>query len=87
MYAIAYPVIDPYMGIMIGWKAFISAVIGGIGNIHGAMLGGFILGAVEIFVAAFFPSTYRDFTAFALLIILLIFLPNGILGKQQNQKV
>jgi branched-chain amino acid transport system permease protein len=87
MYALAYPVIEPYMGIMVGWKAFISAVVGGIGNIRGAMLGGFILGTVEIMVAAFFPSTYRDFVAFALLIFLLLFKPNGILGKNQFQKV
>jgi branched-chain amino acid transport system permease protein len=87
MYGLAYPVIDPYMGIMIGWKAFISAVVGGIGNIRGAMIGGFILGTVEIMVAAFFPSTYRDFVAFTLLLILLILRPYGILGKPQPQKV
>ncbi len=87
MYGLAYPVIDPYMGIMVGWKAFISAVVGGIGNIRGAMIGGFILGAVEIMVAAFLPSTYRDFVAFALLLVLLIFRPYGILGKPRVQKV
>jgi branched-chain amino acid transport system permease protein len=87
MYGLAYPVIDPYMGIMVGWKAFISAVVGGIGNIRGAMIGGFILGFVEILVAAFFPSTYRDFVAFALLLILLIYRPYGILGKPHPQKV
>ncbi len=87
MYALAFPVIDPYMGIMVGWKAFISAVVGGIGNIRGAMIGGFILGAVEILVAAFMPSTYRDFVAFGLLLILLIFRPYGILGKPRPQKV
>jgi branched-chain amino acid transport system permease protein len=87
MYAIAYPVIDPYIGVMVGWKAFISAVIGGIGNIRGAMLGGFILGGVEILVAAFLPSTYRDFVAFALLLILLILRPHGILGKPHAQKI
>jgi branched-chain amino acid transport system permease protein len=87
MYGLAYPVIDPYMGIMVGWKAFISAVVGGIGNIRGAMIGGFILGAVEILVAAFLPSTYRDFVAFALLLVLLIFRPYGILGRPHPQKV
>jgi branched-chain amino acid transport system permease protein len=87
MYALAYPVIDPYMGIMVGWKAFISAVVGGIGNIRGAMIGGFILGAVEILVAAFFPSTYRDDVAFTLLLVLLIVRPYGILGKPHSQKV
>lgn len=87
MYALAFPVIDPYMGIMVGWKAFIAAVVGGIGNIRGAMIGGFILGAVEVFVAGYGRSTYRDFVAFALLLILLIFRPYGILGKPRPQKV
>jgi branched-chain amino acid transport system permease protein len=87
MYALAYPVIDPYMGIMVGWKAFIAAVVGGIGNIRGAMIGGYILGAVEIMVVAFLPSTYRDFIAFVLLLVLLIFRPYGILGKPHPQKV
>lgn len=87
MYGLAFPVIDPYMGIIIGWKAFIAAVVGGIGNIRGAMIGGFILGAVEVFVAGYGKSTYRDFVAFALLLILLIFRPYGILGKPRPQKV
>jgi branched-chain amino acid transport system permease protein len=87
MYGLAYPVIDPYMGIMVGWKAFISAVVGGIGNIRGAMAGGFILGGLEIFVAAFLPSTYRDFVAFSLLLVLLVFRPHGLLGRPRPQKV
>jgi branched-chain amino acid transport system permease protein len=87
MYSMAYPVIDPYMGIIVGWKAFISAVVGGIGNIRGAMIGGYILGAAEILVAAFLPSTYRDVFAFSFLIILLIFRPYGILGTPRAQKV
>ena len=87
MYGQAFPVIDPYMGILIGWKAFIAAVVGGIGNIRGAMLGAFILGSVEIMVAAFLPSTYRDFIGFTLLLVLLIFRPYGILGQPQAQKV
>ena len=87
MYSQAFPVIDPYMGVLIGWKAFIAAVVGGIGNIRGAMIGGFILGAVEIMVAAFLPSTYRDFVAFTLLLVLLIFRPYGILGQPRPQKV
>ncbi len=87
LYGMAYT-IDPYMGIRIGWWAFISAVVGGIGNIRGAMLGGFILGFVEIFTPVFLPaSTYRDFVAFSLLLILLIFRPTGILGKPMVQKV
>jgi branched-chain amino acid transport system permease protein len=87
LYSMAYPVIDPYMGIMVGWKAFISAVVGGIGNIRGAVIGGFILGGAEIFVAAFMPSTYRDVVAFTLLLVLLIFRPYGILGKPATTKV
>jgi len=87
MYALAFPVIDPYMGILIGWKAFIAAVVGGIGNIRGAMIGAFILGILEIMVAAYISSTYRDFIAFALLLVLLIFRPYGILGKPRAQKV
>jgi branched-chain amino acid transport system permease protein len=87
MYGLAYPVIDPYMGIMVGWKAFISAVVGGIGNIRGAMLGAYILGGVEILVAAFLPSTYRDFVAFTLLLALLILRPYGILGRPRPQKI
>lgn len=87
LYALAYPVIDPYMGILVGWKAFICAVVGGIGNIRGAMIGAFILGSVEIMVVAFLPSTYRDFVAFTLLMLLVIVRPYGILGKPRVQKV
>ncbi len=86
LYGMAYT-IDPYMGIRIGWWAFISAVVGGIGNIRGAMIGGFILGFVEIFTPVFLPSTYRDFMAFSLLLVLLIFRPTGILGRPITQKV
>jgi len=71
----------------VGWKAFISAVVGGIGNIRGAMIGGYILGAVEILVVALLPSTYRDLVAFVLLLALLIFRPYGILGKPHPLKV
>ncbi|MCG6534518.1 MAG: branched-chain amino acid ABC transporter permease [Syntrophales bacterium LBB04] len=87
MYGLAYPVIDPYMGIMVGWKAFISAVVGGIGNIRGAMIGGYILGMLEILVVVVFPSTYRDLVSFTLLLVLLIFRPYGILGQPVPQKV
>jgi branched-chain amino acid transport system permease protein len=87
MYALAYPVIDPYMGVMVGWKAFICAVVGGIGNIRGAMIGAFILGTVEIMVVAFLPSTFRDFVAFTLLMLLIMIRPYGILGKPRIQKV
>jgi branched-chain amino acid transport system permease protein len=87
MYALAYPVIDPYMGVLVGWKAFIAAVVGGIGNIRGAMIGAFILGAVEIMVVALLPSTYRDLVVFSLLLALIIWRPYGILGQPRVQKV
>jgi len=88
MYGLAYPVLDPYMGIRIGWWAFIAAVVGGIGNIRGAMLGGFILGAVEIFTPVFLPSsTYRDFVAFSLLLVLLVFRPTGLMGRPVFERV
>src|SRR5512133_2788734 len=87
LYGMAYT-IDPYMGIRIGWWAFIAALVGGIGNIRGAMLGGFILGFVEIFTPVILPSsTYRDLVAFSLLLVLLIFRPTGILGRNIKQKV
>ena len=87
MYGLAYPVIDPYMGVLIGWKAFIAAVVGGIGNIRGAMIGAFILGGVEIMVVALLPSTYRDLVVFSLLLALIIVRPHGILGQPRVQKV
>ncbi|MDI6867968.1 MAG: branched-chain amino acid ABC transporter permease [Coprothermobacterota bacterium] len=79
--------LDPYMGIRIGWWAFIAAVLGGIGNIRGAMLGGLFLGGIEVFVTAYAASSYRDFIAFAILLLFLIFKPTGILGKPQIKKV
>src|SRR5258706_1179347 len=87
MYAMAYPVIDPSMGILVGWKAFISAVVGGIGNLRGAVLGGFLLGGTEVLVAAFLPSTYRDFVGFTLLLVLLVVRPQGLLGTPPLTKV
>ena len=88
LYGLAYPVLDPYMGIRIGWWAFIAAVVGGIGNIRGAMLGGFILGAVEIFTPLLLPSsTYLDFVAFSLLLALLVFKPTGLLGRPVFERV
>ena len=87
MYSLAYPVIDPYMGIMVGWKAFIAAVVGGIGTIRGAVIGAFILGGVEIMVVALLPSTYRDLVVFSLLLTLIVIRPHGILGSPRVQKV
>ncbi len=84
---LAYPVIDPYMGIVVGWKAFVSAVIGGIGSIKGAVAGGFILGAVEITSAAFLPSSYKDMIVFGLLLAILLVRPSGLFGMPVQKKV
>lgn len=87
LYAAQYPLIDPYMGILPGLKAFIAAVLGGIGNIQGAAIGGFIIGIVETFIGGTFLSTYRDAIVFAILIGILIFKPSGIMGKYEAEKV
>ena len=87
LYGLAYPQISATMGVLIGWKAFIAAVIGGIGSIRGAVLGGFILGGVEVMSVAYLPSTYRDLISYSLLLVILIFKPYGLLGQPPNQKV
>lgn len=87
LFAMSYPVLEPYMGALIGWKAFIAAVVGGIGDIRGAFLGGFLLGAVEILVVAFFPSTYRDLIAFTVLLIILSIKPTGLFGIAKTTKI
>lgn len=87
LFAMSYPVLEPYMGALIGWKAFIAAVVGGIGDIRGAFLGGFLLGAVEILVVAFFPSTLRDLIAFTVLLIILAFRPTGLFGIAKTTKI
>lgn len=87
LYGLAYPQISATMGVLIGWKAFIAAVIGGIGSIRGAVLGGFILGTVEVMAVAFLPSTFRDLISYSLLLVILIFKPYGLLGQPPNQKV
>jgi branched-chain amino acid transport system permease protein len=81
------PSIDPLMGLMVGIKAFVAAVLGGIGNIPGAVLGGLILGLAETFVAGYGSSTYRDAIAFLILIVILLWKPEGLLGKRQVEKV
>lgn len=87
LYALNYPSIDPLMGVMPGLKAFVAAILGGIGNIPGAALGGLILGTVETFVNGSQWSTYKDAIAFAILIIILLFRPAGLLGKFTVEKV
>jgi branched-chain amino acid transport system permease protein len=81
------PKIDPLMGIMYGLKAFVAAVLGGIGNIPGAVLGGLLIGTSEVMVVGYLSSTYRDAIAFAILILVLILRPQGILGRVQKEKV
>lgn len=85
--SINMPGIDPLMGVMTGLKAFVAAVLGGIGNIFGAVLGGLILGLAEVMVSGYGSSTYRDAIAFLILIAILLFKPEGILGKGQVEKV
>ena len=87
LYAANYPSIDPLMGTLPGLKAFVAAVLGGIGNIAGAAFGGVVLGLVETAVVALGGSTYRDAVAFGVLILILLFRPTGLLGKRQAEKV
>ena len=87
LYALNYPSIDPLMGVLPGLKAFVAAVLGGIGNIPGAALGGLLLGVVETFVNGSEYSTYKDAIAFALLILILLFRPAGLLGRFTKEKV
>lgn len=82
-----YPKLDPLMGMMIGMKAFVAAVLGGIGSLPGAILGGLIMGLSEEMVVAYLSSTYRDALAFGILITILIFKPAGLLGKNTIEKV
>jgi len=85
--ALTNPKIEPLMGIMPGIKAFVAAVLGGIGNIPGAMLGGMIMGVAEVMVVGYVSSTYRDAIAFAILILILLFKPSGLLGAFTGEKV
>jgi len=82
-YAVSYPSIDPLMGVIVGLKAFAAAVLGGIGSVTGAVIGGFILGFTEIFVVALMPELggYKDAFAFFFLILVLLFRPTGIMGE------
>ncbi|MCK9241048.1 branched-chain amino acid ABC transporter permease [Desulfocurvus sp.] len=87
MFAMSYPILEPYMGALIGWKAFIAAVVGGIGDIRGAFLGGFLLGFIEIGVVAVFPSTLRDLLAFSVLLLILWWKPTGLFGVAKTTKI
>ncbi|MFJ3389082.1 MULTISPECIES: branched-chain amino acid ABC transporter permease [unclassified Lysinibacillus] len=87
IFGVYYTKIDPLMGVIPGVKAFIAAVLGGIGIIPGAMVGGMLLGVVESFVSALGFSLWRDAAAFVILILILIFRPSGIFGKNAREKV
>lgn len=82
-----YGVINPYIGFMAGLKAFTAAVLGGIGSIPGAVLGGLLLGVTEAMTGAYFSTEYKDVVSFGLLIAVLLFMPTGILGKPEVEKV
>jgi len=85
--ALQNPKIEPYMGIMPGLKAFVAAVLGGIGNIPGAVLGGFVMGIAEVMVVGYLSPSYRDAIAFVLLILILLVRPAGLLGRDVSEKV
>ena len=87
LYSSTYPLINPSMGSMLGLKAFIAAVIGGIGIIPGAMLGGFIIGIAEALIKGYISSALVDAIVFSLLIVVLIIKPSGLLGKNEREKV
>jgi branched-chain amino acid transport system permease protein len=87
LFAMSYPILEPYMGALIGWKAFIAAVVGGIGDIRGAIVGGFLLGFIELGVVAFFPSTLRDLFAFSILLAILWLKPTGLFGVAKTTKI
>ena len=87
LFASAYRKVEPLMGLMPGLKAFVSAVLGGIGNVQGAMLGGLILGLAEQLVSSYVSSQWKDAIAFAILILILLVKPSGLLGKGTAEKV
>jgi branched-chain amino acid transport system permease protein len=87
LFAVAYPVLNPYMGILFGWKAFVAAILGGRGSILGAVLAGFMLGFIEIFVAAIFPSTLRNLIAYSIILMILTFRPHGFFGEPYSAQL
>ena len=87
LFGVAYPVLDPYMGILFGWKAFVAAILGGRGSIFGATLAGFLLGFIEMFVPMIFPSTLRDFIAYSIVLLILAFRPHGFFGEPYSARL
>ena len=87
LYCNTYPMITPYMGGLLGLKAFVAAVLGGIGSIPGAMLGGYILGVAESLTKGYISSSFTDAVVFGILIVVLLVKPAGLLGRNVNEKV
>lgn len=87
LFGVAYPILDPYMGILFGWKAFVAAILGGRGSVMGAALAGFLLGFIEIFVATIFPSTLRDLIAYSIILLILTFRPHGFFGEPYSAQL
>lgn len=87
LYVSSYPQIQPFMGSMLGIKAFTAAVLGGIGSIPGAVVGGLILGIIEVLTRAYLSSAYADAIVFVVLIVVLLVQPNGIFGRLEKEKV
>jgi len=87
MYLLYYGLVDFYMGFVAGIKAFTAAVLGGIGSLPGAVLGGLLIGLIEVFWSSYFTTDYKDVAAFMILAITLIFMPSGILGRPEVEKV
>ncbi|MBC2704418.1 branched-chain amino acid ABC transporter permease [Desulfobacula sp.] len=87
LYGQAYPILDPYMGVILGWKAFVAAILGGRGSIKGAALAGYLIGFIEIFVATIFPSTLRDLIAYSIILLILTFRPRGFFGMEHSTKL
>ncbi len=87
LYGQAYPVLDPNMGILLGWKAFVAAILGGRGSIMGAALAGYLLGFIEMFVPMIFPSTFRDLIAYSIILVILTFRPRGFFGMAHSSSL
>ncbi len=82
-----YGIVHFFMGFLVGIKAFTAAVLGGIGSVPGAMLGGLLLGLIEVFFSGYFSLDYKDLAAFAILVLVLIFRPTGLMGEPEIEKV
>jgi len=93
LYSMNFPVLDPFMGALVGWKAFVAAVVGGIGDIRGAFIGGFIMAFLEVAVVVssdfipFIKPEMRDLVSFSILLIILTIKPTGLFGRPQTTKI